>query len=313
MTPSPVEATNDDVDINHTDINHTVAIDLGGTHVRAALVDDDGRVIERIRRATPVDEPSPIVIAELAQKVAQGVVCDRAVIGLPGVIDHEAEVLVKAPNVPQSWIPMLTDAWLTERTGLSVSLANDADLAAVGEAAFGAGRGFRDVAYVTISTGIGAGIVLGDRLMRGRYSGGELGHTILSRTALAAGQPSTVEDLGSGRSIERRAKASGINARGADLAQLVRDGHEEATSIWYKAIESAAMGIVNLCWLVSPQVVVVGGGVGMNGDLVLPTIVRAIDDHGPGIGPVAVVNAGLGDDAALVGAAAWWQAIGRLD
>lgn len=289
----------------------TIAVDLGGTHVRAALVDAEGAVIRRIRRSTPTTDPSPAFLVEMMHEVRGDEDCGRAVIGLPGVIDHENEVLVKAPNLPQPWIPMLTDAWLTERSGVAISLANDADLAAVGEATFGAGRGFRDVVYITISTGIGAGIVLGDRLMRGRYSGGEVGHTILSRTALAAGEPATVEDLGSGTSITRRAEAAGIDLRGADLADAVRNGDEAASEVWYKAIESAAAGIVNLCWIVTPQAVVIGGGVGMNGDLVLPVVQAAIDEHGPGVSKVAVLNAGLGDDAALAGAAAWWNAIGR--
>ena len=289
----------------------TIAVDLGGTHVRAAVVDESGTVLHRIRRSTPADEPSPAFLVEMMAEVRGDEDCTRAVIGLPGVIDHENEILVKAPNLPQRWIPMLTDAWLTERSGLAISLANDADLAAVGEATFGAGRGFRDVVYVTISTGIGAGVVLGDHLMRGRYSGGEIGHTILSRTALAAGQPATVEDLGSGTSITRRAESVGLGFSGAELADKVREGHVEASEIWNKAIESAAAGIVNLCWFVTPQAVVIGGGVGMNGDIVLPIISRAIEEHGPGIGKVAVLNAGLGDDAALAGAAAWWNAIGR--
>lgn len=289
----------------------TIAIDLGGTHVRAAMVDDRGTVLQRIRRSTPANDPSPAFLVELMHEVRGDHACDRAVIGLPGVIDHENEVLVKAPNLPQAWIPMLTDAWLTERSELAVSLANDADLAAVGEATFGAGRGFRDVVYVTISTGIGAGIVLGDRLMRGRYSGGEVGHTILSRTALAAGEPATVEELGSGTSISRRARAAGLEISGAELAERVRQQDPVAVGIWNKAIESAAAGIVNLCWIVTPQAVVVGGGVGMNGDIVLPIVQRAIAEHGPGVGKVAVLNAGLGDDAALAGAAAWWNAVGR--
>ena len=217
----------------HSDgADRTIAIDLGGTHVRAALVDDKGAVLHRIRRATPVADPSPAFLVDLMQEVRADEACQRAVIGLPGVVDHENEVLVKAPNLPQAWIPMLTDAWLTERSGVAVSLANDADLAAVGESTFGAGRGFRDVVYITISTGIGAGIVLGDRLMRGRYSGGEVGHTILSRTALAAGEPATVEELGSGTSIIRRALAAGLHISGAEIAELVRQGDEGASEIW---------------------------------------------------------------------------------
>ena len=94
---------------------------------------------------------------------------------------------------------------------------------------------------------------------------------------------------------------------------MVRAGDPAASEVWYKAIESAAAGITNLCWIVTPQAVVIGGGVGMNGDLVLPSIQRHIREHGPDVTKVAVLNAGLGDDAALAGAAAWWHAIGRMD
>lgn len=289
----------------------TVAIDLGGTHVRAALVRHDGTIVERIRRATPIDDPEPTAIVELINEVVGDFGAGRAVIGLPGVIDHESETLVAAPNLPPRWVPMLTDAWLTRRTGLDVSLANDADLAAVGEATFGAGQSRRDVVYVTISTGVGAGIVLGSQLMRGRYSGGEIGHTIIDAGRARAGLDGTVEGLGSGTAIERARREHRIDTSGAYLTDLVRHGDPDAAKVFSEAIEAAAFGIVNLCWLVSPQMVVVGGGVGMNGDLVLPIVQAAVTTHGPTIERIEVVNASLGDDAALAGAAAWWEAIGR--
>lgn len=291
--------------------HRVVAIDLGGTNIRAALVESDGTIIKRERRPTPRGDETPAALVEMVQAMAADADVDRAVIGLPGVIDHEQESLVSAPNLVQSWIPLLTDAWLTRQTGLAVSLANDADLAAVGEASFGAGRETRDVVYVTISTGIGAGIMLGGKLLRGRYSGGEIGHTIVDRAMTVAGEDGTVEGLGSGTAIARTAEAAGLLETGAELTELVRSGHPTAVTVFDRAIESAALGIVNLCWLVSPQTVVIGGGVGLNGDLILPVVRRVVLEHGPTIEPIDVVNAELGDDAGLVGAAAWWEAIGR--
>lgn len=250
-------------------------------------------------------------LVDLIAEVAEGDNIPRAVIGVPGVIDYDDEQLIAAPNLPIGWIPMLSDRWLTERTGLDIALANDADLAAVGESNFGAGVDARDVVYLTVSTGVGAGIVLGHRLMNGRYSGGEVGHSIIDRTRVAAGEDGTVEFLGSGTAIGRMARAAGLDATGAEMAALVAAGDPTATAIWDDAIDAVALGVVNLCWMVTPQMVVVGGGVGMNSSLVLPRIAKRVEELGPAIEPIAIVPAKLGDDAALIGAAAWWKAIGR--
>lgn len=294
----------------------TVAVDLGGTHVRAALVAPDGTVLTRVRRQTPVDDPTPGVLAEIVSEVLDGRTSSDvrgAVIGVPGVVDHDNEILLTGANLPPAWMPSLTGASLGAAMGLPVSLGNDADLAAVGEAFFGAGRDARDVVFVTMSTGVGAGIVLGRRLVRGRYSGAEIGHTIIDRRALAAGDPhSTVETLGSGTALARSSAAIGLDLSGADLADRVRSGDPEATAVWNSGVEAAAIGIVNLCWLVGPQLVAIGGGVGMNGDLVLPLVRQLVLEHGPGVAATKVVNAELGDDAALSGAAAWVEANGPV-
>ncbi len=288
-----------------------LAVDLGGTHVRAALVDPDGTVHDRIRRVTPHGDADPSFVCTMMAEVAAGRAVSRAVIGVPGVVDYDAEQLVAAPNLPPQWIPMLNDDWLRKRSGFEIALANDADLAAVGESSFGAGVGARDVVFVTVSTGVGAGIVLGERLMRGRYSGGEVGHSVVDRVRLAAGQDGTVEYLGAGTAMTRMAADRGLGASGAALADLVRSGDPTAVGVWNEAITAVALGVVNLCWIVTPQMVVVGGGVGMNADLVLPTIEDHVVRHGPSIETIQIVSAELGDDSGLAGAAAWWKAIGR--
>ncbi len=289
----------------------TLAVDLGGTTIRAAAVSDTGEVVHRLRKPTPTTE-RPDLLVSMVEQVRDEVedTVEVAVFGFPGVVDHREGRLTMAPNIAPSWLPYLNADWLGQATGLDAYLANDADLATVGEWAWGAGAEFDDVAYVTISTGIGAGMVVRDRLVRGRYSGGELGHTVVDYRAASQGQEGTVEGLGAGRALARAAAARGLPS-GAELVDLVNADNPDAVAVWHDAIDVAAYGIVNLCWLVAPEVVVVGGGVGRNDAHVLPVIKQRLVESGPKTGrEIAVVTASLGDDAGLVGAAAWTSVIG---
>ncbi|MDH4277633.1 MAG: ROK family protein [Acidimicrobiia bacterium] len=296
----------------------TITVDLGGTNVRAAAVDDLGDLVLHIRRPTPRHDPDPQFLIHLIHAVIADLPADRragrAVVGLPGVIDQVHERLVTGVNLPKGWIDKINEDWIADQIGMEVSLANDADLAAVGESEFGAGRNHRDVVYVTVSTGVGAGLVVASRLVQGSLSGGELGHTVIDWEAARRGEPATVEDLGSGTAIDRAAAKAGLAERGADFAALVAAGSEPATTIWNHALEAVGIGIANMAWMVAPQIVIVGGGVGRNTDLVLPVIRRQLEQFGPVFsGDIELATAELGDDAALIGGAAWYRAIGRVD
>ena len=136
-------------------------------------------------------------------------------VGLPGGVDYESGRLLWAPHLPEQWPALLSREELTGRLGLPVHIANDADLAAVGEATFGAGAPGTDVAFLTISTGIGAGVVNSGRLLRGRRSLAEVGHTVIDWRAWREGRPSTLEELGSGSGLARLAGEAGLGAVGA--------------------------------------------------------------------------------------------------
>lgn len=288
-----------------------LAIDVGGTRLRAAIVAPDGAVRARAERLT-AGAASGAAVAELAATLTAVHRCARCVAGLPGRVDYERGRLEYAPNLPPSWPAQLTTAGLSATLGLPVALANDADMAAVGEAFFGAGRGAADVVYVTVSTGVGAGVLLGHRLVHGRRSIAEIGHTVIDRVALAAGEPATVEGLGSGTALARGAAAAGVVGDGAALAALVRDGDAAATRIWGEAIHAAALGVANLAFLFAPEVIVLGGGVSRTGDLLLEPVRSYLHRCGPpGLAETIDVRAAeLGDDAGLVGAAGWARAMG---
>ena len=177
--------------------------------------------------------------------------------------------IVGAPNLPAGWAPHLNRAAPETHLGVPVELANDADAAAVGEALFGAGRGYEDVVYLAVSTGIGAGVLLGGRLVASTRSTAEVGHTILDLRAPQEGRPSTLEDLGSGTALGRLA-AAGMPPDGEKVLELVRCGARNARRVWDGVVDAVAAGVHNLVHLFTPDVVVLGGGVGRTQDLLEP-------------------------------------------
>lgn len=292
------------------DGERVLAVDLGGTQMRAALVDDDGGLSERRAEPTPREATCPDALIALVGDVLAGADVRRAVIGVPGRVDYRSGRLEHAPNLPPHWPGALDEKLLTDRLGVAVSLANDADLAAVGEAYLGAGREHADVVYVTVSTGIGAGVLLGRRLVAGDRSLAEVGHTVLDLDARRRGAPASFEELGSGTALGGRAAAAGLPPDGARIVELVHGGDHEAKRVWEELAATIAVGVTNLAFLFSPTAIVLGGGVGRNGDLLIPPIEAALEDQGPPGLParIEVLVAELGDDAGLVGAAAWHRA-----
>jgi len=294
-----------------------LAVDLGGTRLRAGIVDSCGTVLDRRVRPTPRSARCPDAVTDVTSTLLRRHRDDtaRAVIGVPGRLDYATGELEYAPNLPAGWARWISEHRLSEALGIEVSLANDTDMAAVGETWFGAGRGRTDVVYLTVSTGIGAGVVLGRRLVHGRRSIAEVGHTVIERGAAVAGRPSTLEELGSGTALGRLATAEGLEASGPEIVALARAGNDSANSVWTSLVEAVAVGAANLAHLFAPEVIVIGGGVGLTGKLLTDPVKAWVLEHGP-VGlphPIDVVTAALGDDAGLAGAAGWGEAFGRRD
>lgn len=289
-----------------------LAVDLGGTRMRAAAVAADGGVTDRREQPTPRDAECPDALVELAADVVEAHAIRRAVIGLPGTVDYREGRLEHAPNLPPHWPAALDRETLAERLGVAVDLANDADVAAVGEAYAGAGRGAGDVCYLTVSTGVGAGVLLGGRLVRGRRSLAEVGHTVVDWRADRDGRPATLEDLGSGTALERAAAEAGLPADGEKVTELAAAGDPAARRVWDELASVVAAGVANLAYLFAPERVVLGGGVGRVGDLLLEPVRAHLARRGPpGREPPELYTAALGDDAGLAGAAAWREATGE--
>ena len=289
-----------------------LAADVGGTQMRAALVDLEGHILVRRSVPTPAEADVPAaftqLIATMAADRSHGT-ASHAVVGLPGAVDYEAGRFLWAPNLPEQWPDQLSAAGLSAQLGLPVDITNDADLAAVGEAWFGGGATSAAVAYLTISTGIGAGVVNGGRIVRGTRSLAEIGHVVIDWRAWRDGTPCTVEDLGSGSGVARQAREAGLGSVGAREVQAgAAAGEPRAVAIWEQAIAACAAGISNLVMSFYPSTVVIGGGMGRQDEFFGP--LRAMVLQRPGHHPddLTIVRSTLGDDAGLSGAAAWTRA-----
>jgi predicted NBD/HSP70 family sugar kinase len=280
--------------------------------MRAALVDLEGHILVRRSVPTPAEADVPAaftqLIATMAADRSHGT-ASHAVVGLPGAVDYEAGRFLWAPNLPEQWPDQLSAAGLSAQLGLPVDITNDADLAAVGEAWFGGGANSAAVAYLTISTGIGAGVVNGGRIVRGTRSLAEIGHVVIDWRAWRDGTPCTVEELGSGSGVARQAREAGLGSVGAREVQAgAAAGEPRAVAIWEQAIAACAAGISNLVMSFYPSTVVIGGGMGRQDEFFGP--LRAMVLQRPGHHPddLTIVRSTLGDDAGLSGAAAWTRA-----
>lgn len=290
-----------------------LAADLGGTNTRVAVVSADGEITHHQSRRTERDAGRPAPLIELLRETVAASGTRRAVVGVPGRVDHADGRVDFAPNLPPAWRDHLTQTRLSEAIGLPVDLANDADLAAVGEHRFGAGRGTADMVYLTMSTGVGGGVIAGGRLLHGRRSLAEVGHITIDRRA--SDERRTLEGSASGTALDRMAERAGLAARGAEILELVRAGDEAARQVWDEIVAAAGAGVASIAHMFSPELIVIGGGLGLNDDLLHEPLRAALEAYGPqGLTtPIRIARAELGDDAGLVGAAAWADAFAADD
>jgi glucokinase len=289
-----------------------LAVDLGGTHTRVAVIGPQAVIADVMDTPTRHDYAHPDeLFANIGKMRSQHEVA-RAVIGLPGRINYREGRLEYAPNLPPTWAAHLTVERLRRLTGVPTMLANDADVAAAGEAYFGAGRDHRDIVFMTVSTGIGAAVILDGRLVAGYRSGVEIGHVVIDREAARAGRPATVEQLGAGPALARAAAAAGVPERDAALVARAESGDPELADVWQQVTEAVGLGAVALAHMFCPEVIVIGGGFGEASHGLRAAAEAAVAERGPRDLPrrIVVVRASLGRDAGLRGAAAWQRAAG---
>jgi len=306
-----------------------VAVDLGGTQARAALCDADGRILKRFAQSANALGGVEAVyqsVVDSIRHVANDFSQVRGIgLGAPGPLDPWKGIILEAPNLAgMSNFPM--KARLEKDFAVPAFIGNDANLAALGEHRFGAGRGVAHMIYITISTGIGGGIISGDKLFLGwRGFAGEVGHQTIDANGPVCncGNIGCLEVLAAGPAIERSARdalRAGRQSKmtalvggqidqvtGAIISQAAREGDVLANEIYERAAFYIGLGLVGLLHNFDTQLFVIGGGVAIHAwDLIYPKMAETLAKHAfPSmIKGVRIVPAQLGDDVVLLGAAA---------
>ena len=298
------------------------AVDLGGTHLRVALVDDTGSILKHLKQETPKGDSAHAIVDALAS-AAQQWGCDQlpvvaASIMVPGAVDCDKAVVLQAPNLP-SLVNFSLKAELEKRLGWPVFLENDANAAAVGEMWMGAARGCCDVVSVTLGTGVGGGVILGGKLWRGSHgSAGEIGHTTVdpfSGLKCKCGNTGCLELFASATAIvrmtrenlssfpESRLKSDGLSAE--KVYEAGRDGDELALAVFKRFGTYLGIGLANLINLIDPQIIVISGGAVNGWDLFAGEMYRQVEERAfrTTAQQVKIARAECGDNAGLLGAA----------
>ena len=292
------------------------AIDVGGTKIAIGIVDAQGRILAQGETPTApeqgyqagLDRSSGILRRLLEES---GLNVDGIGIGSTGPIDPETGIYGVVGTLP-GWEGSPLAADLESRFGVRVAVENDADAAALGEAKWGAGRGSQSLLYVTISTGIGVGILLDGKLYRGaRGAHPEIGHHVVdwSGPLCYCGANGCWETLASGPALE-----SWMNARrdvalsASEICELARQGDTLALQATRREAQYIGLGLANLVTMFCPQTIVIGGGMLRSADLLLAPaldVVKRICTQVP-VENTSIVLAGLGAQSGLLGAACVW-------
>jgi len=308
-----------------------LSVDLGGTKIITAIVSNQGQIIAREYCLTLAEEGPQSVINRilsaidhlLSVKKMDSSQLDSISIAAAGAIDFDQGLITSSPNLP-GWDDIPLRDTVKEKYGVNTFLLNDASAAALGELHFGAGRGINNLVYLTVSTGIGGGIIIDGKLYSGACgSAGEIGHMTIDVNGLrcSCGNIGCLETLASGTAVAREAirrirrgerssiteivsgKIEDITAEKVEVAAV--SGDSLASEVISQAATYLGIGIVNLVNIFNPEMIIVGGGMAKMGDRLLNPARQVVMERAFRLPAqaVCIVPAQLGDDAGVIGAA----------
>ena len=306
--------------------NYVVGVDLEGTKISTALSDLEGKIINQTTIPTDAHEGEVPVLNRIINSIEK-VVNDSAVsyedikgigIGSPGPLDAKQGIIITTPNLPFKNFNLVKP--ISEKFGVPVFLDNDANVAAIGEFMFGAGKGAENIVFFTVSTGVGGGAILNGKVYRGHTSNAlEIGHMTVAPhgSRCNCGNVGCVEATSSGTAIAKRAHEALStkvetslrkyeNVTSYEVFVEAAAGDPVAKDIIDDAMNYLGIAVANAVSIFDPEYVIIGGGVSKAGDVVFDTVRKVVNKRcfKSMAESVKIVPAGLGTDAGLIGAVA---------
>ncbi|MBI5700566.1 ROK family protein [Candidatus Saganbacteria bacterium] len=283
-------------------------IDIGGTKIASAIADSNGKIVSDINVPTHADQGKTKVIANIIKSVKTLIAGNKVKvsaigIGAPGPIIYDKGIIINPPNL-SGWKKVNLKSILEDEFNMPVYVDNDANCAALGEALFGAGVNAKDFLYITVSTGIGGGIIIDRKIYRGKNgSAGEFGHMIIDPSGYKCG-------CGNYGDLEAMASGTSIRKRSGDDAMAIHikagQGDKKALKVIDETTKYLGMGLANLINIFNPELVVVGGGLSNMGELLLKPTRKYAKEYSLPLpySSVKIVRAKLGSNSGVMGAIA---------
>ncbi|MFJ3586032.1 ROK family protein [Streptomyces sp. NPDC090127] len=296
-------------------MRHVIALDVGGTGMKAALVAADGTLLHEARRATGRERGPDAVVDTILDFAAElraygleryGEPAAAAGVAVPGIVDADRGIAVYSANLGWRDVPMRT--LLSERLGaIPVALGHDVRTGGLAEGRIGAGNGADRFLFVPLGTGIAGAIGIGGTIEAGAHGyAGEIGHIVVrpGGTECGCGQRGCLERYAGAAAVsEAWAAASGDpKADAADCAKAVESGDPRAVRVWQAAIDALADGLVTALTLLDPRTLIIGGGLAEAGETLFTPLRAAVEERVTFQKLPAVVPAALGDTAGCLGA-----------
>ncbi|MFH8339862.1 ROK family protein [Streptomyces sp. AM6-12] len=294
-------------------MRHVIALDVGGTGMKAALVGDDGALLHRARRATGRERGPDAVVAGIldfaADLFAYGTEHHgppaAAGIAVPGIVDEARGTAVYAANLGWKDVPLRE--LLAERLGVPVALGHDVRTGGLAEGRIGAGRGADRFLFVPLGTGIAGAIGIDGRVESGAHGfAGEIGHVVVrpGGAPCPCGQRGCLERYASASAVSEAwaAAGGGPEADAADCARAVAAGDPDARRVWQEAVDALADGLVTALTLLDPRTLIIGGGLAEAGEVLFQPLRDAVRCRVTFQRLPSIVPAALGDTAGCLGA-----------
>ncbi|MFE7427106.1 MULTISPECIES: ROK family protein [unclassified Streptomyces] len=296
-------------------MKHVIALDVGGTGMKAALVGTDGTLLHEARRATGRERGPDAVVESILTFAADlrahgeehlGESALAAGVAVPGIIDAENGIAVYASNLGWRDVPMRR--LLGERLGgVPVALGHDVRTGGLAEGRIGAGKGTDRFLFLPLGTGIAGAIGIAGTIEAGAHGyAGEIGHIVVRPDGpeCGCGQRGCLETLASASAVTRAwAAASGDpTADAADCAKAVESGDPAAVEVWRDAVDALAAGLVTAVTLLDPRMLIIGGGLAEAGETLFTPLRAAVEERVTFQKLPHIVPAALGDTAGCLGA-----------
>ncbi|MDL2276579.1 ROK family protein [Breznakia sp. OttesenSCG-928-G09] len=290
-------------------MKYAVGIDIGGTNTRVALIDENYKLVERIQFDTDVENPE-VTLKKINDAIQ---LFDKEIVGIgvscPGPLDLLHGVVLDTPNLKGGWRNYRIVEEMKKATGLPSFLENDANLAALAEAMVGHGKDLRYVQFLTVSTGLGSGLVIDKQIYQGAHGyANEIANMIMWKDGPSHGSimPGGIEAISSGTAITARAKAAGLDVKHAgEVNDLAEAGNSKAKAIMEDAKDYLANTLAAIFALIDPEIFILGGSVALKIDGFVEDVEKRTQAKVyKGLGNlVKVVKSDLSEDSGLIGAA----------